>query len=167
MEATFQLHNMCLEVVERVVNDDVLLTLFDIPEALWPAIKKSWREKRTDFMGRFDLAWNGVDPPKLFEYNADTPSVLIESALTQLHWQNEKHPKHWQSNFVISSLVSSLKKLDRKYKFASNDKYLGIGTIKGDEEAEATSDFIKKIAERLNIPVVVGDISKLQTSYSW
>jgi hypothetical protein len=68
---------------------------------------------------------------------------------------------------VISSLVSSLKKLDRKYKFASNDKYLGIGTIKGDEEAEATSDFIKKIAERLNIPVVVGDISKLQTSYSW
>lgn len=39
MEATFNLHNMCLEVVDRVVNDDVLLTLFEIPESLWPAVK--------------------------------------------------------------------------------------------------------------------------------
>jgi len=31
MEATFKLHNMCLEVVDRVVKDDVLLTLFEIP----------------------------------------------------------------------------------------------------------------------------------------
>ena len=31
-------------------------------------------------MGRFDLAWNGSSDPKLMEYNADTPSVLIESS---------------------------------------------------------------------------------------
>lgn len=81
MEATFNLHNMCLEVVERVANDDVLLTQFEIPRELWPAIKKSWKEKKTDLMGRFDLQWDGNGPPKLFEYNADTPSLLVESSL--------------------------------------------------------------------------------------
>jgi glutathionylspermidine synthase len=167
MEATFQLHNMCLEVVERVANDDVLLTLFEIPEALWPAIKKSWKEKKTDFMGRFDLAWDGTKPPKLFEYNADTPSVLVESSLAQLHWQREKHPGSWQANFMISSIISSLKKLDQKHQFKQKGTYLGIGTVKGDEESEATSEFIRNIAEKIGIPAVVGDISKLQTSYTW
>ena len=71
---------MCLEVVDRVVKDDVLLTLFEIPHVLWPSVKKSWDEKKTDFLGRFDLAWDGTGPPKLLEYNADTPSVLVESA---------------------------------------------------------------------------------------
>ena len=80
IEATFDLHNMCLEVVDRVIKDDILLTLFEIPHVLWPAVRKSWNEKKTDFLGRFDLAWDGTGPPKLLEYNADTPSVLVESA---------------------------------------------------------------------------------------
>ncbi len=31
-----------LEAVERVVNDDTLLQLFNIDENLWPIVKKSW-----------------------------------------------------------------------------------------------------------------------------
>ena len=80
IEATFELHNMCLEAVDKVVNDDDLLKKFEIPEVLWPAIKTSWKNKKTDFMGRFDLAWGGEGKPKMLEYNADTPSVLVESA---------------------------------------------------------------------------------------
>jgi glutathionylspermidine synthase len=30
---------MCLEAVDKVVNDDILLKLFFINENLWPAIK--------------------------------------------------------------------------------------------------------------------------------
>jgi glutathionylspermidine synthase len=93
IEATYVLHSMCLELVERVVNDDVLLTLFEIPRVLWPAIKKSWGLKKPDLMGRFDLAWDGTGPPKMLEYNGDTPSVLVESGLSQLNWQKEVHPE--------------------------------------------------------------------------
>jgi glutathionylspermidine synthase len=71
---------MCLEAVDRVVGDDVMLRKFEIPETLWPAVKTSWKNKRRDFMGRFDLAWDGKGHPKMLEYNADTPSVLVESA---------------------------------------------------------------------------------------
>jgi glutathionylspermidine synthase len=82
---------MCLELVDRVVADDVLLTMFEIPNELWPAVRKSWREKKPDLLGRFDLAWDGNGPPKLLEYNGDTPSVLVESALSQKNWQKDKH----------------------------------------------------------------------------
>jgi len=42
MEATFLIHNMALEAVETVVNDDKLLTLFNINENLWEAVRYSW-----------------------------------------------------------------------------------------------------------------------------
>lgn len=72
---------MCLEAVEKVVNDDVLLKLFYINEDLWPAIRQSWKENQIDFIGRFDLSWDGINPPKMLEYNADTPSMLVESGV--------------------------------------------------------------------------------------
>lgn len=45
LEATFQLHSMSLEAVDKVVNDDVLLKLFYVNEELWPAIRQSWKDK--------------------------------------------------------------------------------------------------------------------------
>jgi glutathionylspermidine synthase len=33
--------------------------------------------------GRFDLAYRGDGPPKLLEYNADTPTALFEAAVVQ------------------------------------------------------------------------------------
>ena len=81
MEATFELHSMCLEAVDLVVNDDALLKLFYINEELWPGIRQSWKENQTDLIGRFDFSWNGEDPPKMLEYNADTPSMLVESGV--------------------------------------------------------------------------------------
>ena len=80
MEATFQLHNMCLEIVDKVVNDPQLLRLFNINSNLWPAIRKSWNEGQFDLLGRFDFSWDGINPPKMLEYNADTPSLLLESS---------------------------------------------------------------------------------------
>ena len=54
MEATFELHNMCLQIVDKVVNDNRLLRLFNINSDLWPAIRRSWKEGQFDLFGRFD-----------------------------------------------------------------------------------------------------------------
>lgn len=74
-EATYELHNMALEAVDLVVNDDTLLDLFYINQDLWPAIRNSWKKGHTDFQGRFDFAWDGKEAIKMLEYNADTPSL--------------------------------------------------------------------------------------------
>lgn len=42
LEATWELHNMCLEAVDLVINDPSLLRLFNINENLWRPIKKHW-----------------------------------------------------------------------------------------------------------------------------
>jgi len=99
---------MCLEVVDKVVNDPKLLRLFRIPSDLWPAVRKSWKNKQRDFLGRFDWAFNGIDgqPPKLLEYNADTPSLLLESGLASQSWFKDQFkgkqngPRTSQSNYI-------------------------------------------------------------------
>ena len=80
---------MTLEAVDKVVNDDSLLDLFEIPESLRPMVKSSWYEHRTDMLGRMDLSWDGNGPPKLLEYNGDTPSVLVESSAPQFNWMKD------------------------------------------------------------------------------
>lgn len=89
LEATYELHNMTLEAVDRVVKDDVMMELFEIPRDMWPAVRKSWEMKQSDMLGRMDFAWDGKGPPKLLEYNGDTPSVLVESGAASLSWMEE------------------------------------------------------------------------------
>jgi glutathionylspermidine synthase len=56
-ETAFEVYNMHLEAVDKVINDPLLLTAFNIPSTLWPAIKTSWSEKQPDMQGRFDFNW--------------------------------------------------------------------------------------------------------------
>ena len=105
IEATYELHSMCLQAVDKVINDEELLRKFEIPEVLWPAIRSSWNQKKPDFMGRFDFAWDGNGEPKMLEYNADTPSVLVESAKPQLNWQKDKHVDDYQANFMDEFMI--------------------------------------------------------------
>jgi len=90
MEASFELHNMALEAIDKIVKDDTLMTLFYINKDLWPAIKESWKVGRLDFQGRFDLSYDGKNPPKLLEYNADTPSLQLESSILSDTWFRDK-----------------------------------------------------------------------------
>jgi glutathionylspermidine synthase len=60
--------------------------MFGINKKLWPAIRYSWSQKHRDFQGRFDFVYDGKGPPKMLEYNADTPSLIIESGDLQEGW---------------------------------------------------------------------------------
>ena len=109
------MHNMCLEIVEEVVNDPRLLRLFNIHSDLWPAMRKSWKEGQFDLLGRFDWSWDGLSPPKLLEYNADTPSLILESSAVQGEWFKETQLKLLedvydvsQSNYIESMLASAM-----------------------------------------------------------
>ena len=71
--ATRELWDLCLESVDRFVRDERALERMKIPRHAWPLIAESWREREPTLYGRFDLAYNGKGPPKLLEFNADTP----------------------------------------------------------------------------------------------
>lgn len=71
---TAELHQMCLEVVDRAVQDEEILTQLAIPPLYWDVIAESWRARDPSLYGRMDFAWCGNAPVKLLEYNADTPT---------------------------------------------------------------------------------------------
>ena len=84
--ASNELHRMFMHATNLVLEDDKLLSRFNIPPALWPRIHQSWNNRRNQMItGRFDftLSERGV---KLYEYNADSASCQMETGLIQGLW---------------------------------------------------------------------------------
>lgn len=106
LAVTDELHAMCLEVAQHVVDRD----RFDevgIPPELAPHVAESWRRGDPTLYGRFDLVHDGEGPPKLLEYNADTPTCLLEAAVVQWHWLQDVAPAHDQLNALHDHLVAT------------------------------------------------------------
>ena len=85
-KAAEDLHALGLDLVARVVRDDRSLARLKIPEHAWDLIAESWKRRDPSLYGRFDFAYDGRNPPKLLEYNADTPTALYEAAVVQWRW---------------------------------------------------------------------------------
>ena len=62
--ATQTLHQMCLDLVDEVIAER-MFGLFLIPPEFEEYVARSWREQEPSVYGRFDLAYDGVGPPKL------------------------------------------------------------------------------------------------------
>ncbi len=102
--ATNKLFEMCLEAVQYVI-DKKKYSLFHIPQKFVPFIEHSWNEEHPSIYGRFDFAYDGVFPPKLLEFNADTPTSLFESAIVQWYWSQEFCEGVDQFNSIHEKLV--------------------------------------------------------------
>ncbi|MBN3453490.1 putative glutathionylspermidine synthase [Mycolicibacterium mageritense DSM 44476 = CIP 104973] len=99
------LHSMCLEAVEQVVLTERYRD-FGLPEWSWEHIEKSWRRSDPHLYGRFDLRYDGRRPPVLLEYNADTPTTLLEAAILQWYWKTDVFPADDQWNSLHEKLVA-------------------------------------------------------------
>ena len=98
--ATYELNSMCVKAVEHAVRHH-LYARFAIPPGFHAWIERSWERDEHTIHGRFDLAYDGTTI-KLLEYNADTPTGLIEAAVIQWFWmkdvfKNEPHTDQFNS----------------------------------------------------------------------
>ncbi|PPR11462.1 MAG: putative acid--amine ligase YjfC [Alphaproteobacteria bacterium MarineAlpha11_Bin1] len=85
-DPTEEIEQLCFEVVERALSDETIMKRLQIPEEFWDFVANSWRNQERNLYGRLDFAYDGRNPAKLFEYNADTPTSLYESAIFQWVW---------------------------------------------------------------------------------
>jgi glutathionylspermidine synthase len=70
--------------------------------------------------------YDGHHPPKLLEYNADTPTALLEAAVVQWYWLEETHPASDQFNSIHERVIALWKHLtphipSRRVDFCSMD----------------------------------------------
>ncbi|WP_199155371.1 glutathionylspermidine synthase family protein [Chromobacterium sp. ASV23] len=82
--ATAELHAMCLEMVSEVVRRGDYQG-YGLGEEVIALAEASWLEHQPSLYGRFDLAYDGKTI-KLLEYNADTPTGLLEASVIQWRW---------------------------------------------------------------------------------
>ena len=107
--ATAALQALCLQAVEHVLAQ-CRFREFGIPDFMIPIIEASWEQDEVSLVGRFDLAYEGQGPPKLLEYNADTPTSLLEAAVVQWFWLQDLLPHRDQFNSLHERLVEAWKR---------------------------------------------------------
>lgn len=128
---TNELHALCLAAVEHIIRKDRFDEMH-IPEMARPAIIQSWESDPPAIYGRFDLAYNGSDPPKMLEYNADTPTSLLEAAVIQWHWLQEVEPEADQFNSIWEALVKKWQDLKSEGYCAGNIVHFGCVDVPED-----------------------------------
>lgn len=109
-KATNDLHALSLEAVQHIIDNKRYKEL-QIPEVAIPLIEYSWNNETAAIYGRFDLQYNGKDAPKMLEYNADTPTSLLEAAVVQWFWQQDKFKSADQFNSIHERLIAKWKEL--------------------------------------------------------
>jgi glutathionylspermidine synthase len=109
-KATYDLNDMCLQAVQYVIDEN-RLDEFGIPETHQDWVRRSWDQDELTLYGRFDLAFNGPGPPKLLEYNADTPTSLLEAAVIQWFWLQDQFPRRDQFNSIHERLIEAWQRI--------------------------------------------------------
>jgi glutathionylspermidine synthase len=103
--ATEEVQRLCLSAGQFIIDNNRFQQL-RIPDAVQAAIRQAWEAEPPSIYGRFDFAYDGKNPPKLLEYNANTPTGLLEAAVAQWHWRQEVFPATDQFNSIHDKLVA-------------------------------------------------------------
>ncbi|MFZ6844368.1 glutathionylspermidine synthase family protein [Undibacterium sp. RuTC16W] len=137
-QATIDLHQMALQAVDHVIRHE-RLAQFAIPRSFWPLVEQSWHDKEFSLYGRFDLSWDGTGHPKMLEYNADTPTGLVESSVAQWYWLQDVLPHADQFNSLHEKLIARWKTYPAK-------GMLHFVCAGGNEEDEGNLSYLRDTA---------------------
>ncbi|OAA40577.1 glutathionylspermidine synthase [Metarhizium rileyi] len=115
-----EVYEMCCEAAEYLVDHpDILVQKMAIPSFALDQIKESWKRGHDwgSIYGRFDFSFGGLDhpdprlrTPKFYEFNADTPTSLVEGACIQELWLRQTGHGQSQFNTLTEDLIEAWKR---------------------------------------------------------
>ena len=145
--ATAELHQMALNAAQQVVGSQ-RYEEFAIPAEWVPAIEQSWNAYRSDqpggftLFGRMDLSYDGASPPKLLEYNADTPTACLEASVAQWQWLQAARRDADQFNSLHEKLIDAWRTL----RAASEETRLHFAAVSESQEDWGNLDYLRDTA---------------------
>ena len=116
-------------------------------------IKQAWEDEPPALYGRFDLAYDG-EQLKLLEYNADTPTALLEAAVAQWYWLQELYPKRDQFNSIHEKLLAKWQELKPYVANPLHFAYLEPPDIENSEDLMTVS-YLMDVAGQAGIKSVL------------
>ena len=159
-QPTSEIDAMCLELVAHAIEDERTLRRLKIPEAFWPLISESWYRDDASLYGRLDLSYDGRGPPKLLEYNADTPTSIFETAVFQWTWleqaiERQIVPAHVdQFNSIHERLIEAWKKLGQ-------GRHLHLAGMTESSEDAGTLAYLEDAARQAGLATTGIDIEDI------
>lgn len=158
--ATGELHRLCLEAVEHVVRRNRFAELA-IGEPMAALARESWARREPSLFGRFDLAFDGAGPPKMLEYNADTPTSLPEAALAQWQWKEDVHPGADQFNSLHEALLDRFRALRVHY---SDVPFLHFACFFEAQEDVGNAEYLMDLALQAGFDAKILDLGDIGLS---
>jgi glutathionylspermidine synthase len=155
--ATAELQERCIEAIEDVIGKGDYAR-FKIPEPFHALIEKSWNGDERSLYGRFDLSWDGRGDPKMLEYNADTPTALLEASVVQWYWLQDIHPHHDQFNSIHERLIERWKELRAGFPAFGPVHFACDGSSREDQ---GTLDYLRDTAIQAGIETVALDTADI------
>jgi glutathionylspermidine synthase len=99
-------HELFLEAGDHLAKRPEKLARFGLPDWAIDPLLAEWKRDRPALdYGRFDFGWDGTGEPKLFEYNCDTPTAMLECGAVQWQWKEEVFPSHDQFTSLHDKLI--------------------------------------------------------------
>jgi len=169
-DAANELYDMFVAAAEHVIENDLFHEM-DIPFNLVEIIKESWEnDVHWHLYGRFDLA-GGLDgePIKLLEFNADTPTSLIETSIAQwalLKYNNLDNEK--QFNNVYDALRENFQRLvTLDQDVSSFEKHYDgwkilFSSVRGTQEDEDTTRYLQSIAQEAGFETAFAYVDEVE-----
>jgi glutathionylspermidine synthase len=153
--ATEDLHKMCLALVGEVIEKR-MFEPFQIPKEFEQFVVRSWEAREPSVYGRFDLAYDGVNPPKMLEYNADTPTALLEAAVAQWTWLKDVDPAGDQFNSLHDRLIAVWKKIH-----AADAGPIHFAAMRGVEEDYINVEYLRDTAIQAGFKTAYLDVEDI------
>ncbi len=139
------LHRLCLDAAQAVIDNDWWPRL-GIPAHAVPSILRSWERDDFSVYGRFDFAFAPGEEPKLLEYNADTPTALVEASVAQWFWLQDELPDADQFNSIHERLIEAWRRYSR---FIGRPVH--FSSIKEHPEDEQTVLYLRDTCEQAGV----------------
>jgi glutathionylspermidine synthase len=134
------LHTMCLDVVRQVIEGRQF-GLFMIPPEWEEFVTRSWEQDDFSLYGRFDLVYDGTAPPQMLEYNADTPTALVEASVAQWFWLTDLDAHGDQFNSIHERLLDAWARL-----YQRDDSPIHFSALSSVVEDYVTVEYLRDTA---------------------
>ena len=174
-EATREAYRMYCEAAEYIISEkpDFMERMLQIPAEVCERICESWNRDELSLYGRFDFLLDEKGVPRILEFNADTPTSLLEASVIQWQWKEECFPECDQYNGIHEGLVQSWKDI---FPAGSNIHFVGAlddhedtGTLQylastAMEAGYSTTDEDIRILARRKVTVAHCPVSNMKLS---
>jgi glutathionylspermidine synthase len=157
-EATEELHRMCVTAARHVVERRRFAE-FGIPDWAAGAVARSLDAAPPSLYGRFDLWYDGVGDPKLLEYNADTPTALVEAAIVQWYWLQDTRPADDQWNGIHERLVDAWRGM--AHRLAGNIVHFAWSAAETTGEDLITVGYLAETAHQAGLLTVLTPVDEI------